>query len=325
MRASLIVMFVTLALSPAQGRSVEALKVAAVFGTTIAEPWAQRIHAALLGAKDEHRIAYDWSDDVAPEDLPSVVRHYAEQGYDLITGDSFGAEVAARAVARDYPRITFVFGSGGGPSAPNLSVFDNWIHEPAFLAGMIAGGLTESNKVGVVAAMPIAEVNRLVNAFCMGATEVDPEVACEASFIDAFFDPPRAAAAARTLIEAGVDVLYAERAGAIEAAAEAGIAAIGNLADQAALAPDTVVTSVVWDMAPTFSFVFDRLRAGGLAPQDLGRLSTMHEGGAALASFGRWDDRLPPELVAQVAARRQAILEGTFRVAIDEHSPASTP
>jgi basic membrane lipoprotein Med (substrate-binding protein (PBP1-ABC) superfamily) len=203
-------------------------------------------------------------------------------------------------------------------------VFDNWIHEPAFLAGMIAGGLTESNKVGVVAAMPIAEVNRLVNAFCVGAAEVEPEVACEALFIGAFFDLPRAAAAARTLIEAGADVLYAERAGAIEAAAGAGIAAIGNLADQAGLAPDTVVTSVVWDMAPTFSFVFDRLRAGGLAPQDLGRLSTMHEGGAALAPFGRWDDRLPPDLVARVDARRQAILDGTFRVAIDEHNPAGT-
>jgi basic membrane lipoprotein Med (substrate-binding protein (PBP1-ABC) superfamily) len=150
-RAGLIVMLVTLALWPA--RAEEPLTVAAVFGTTIEEPWAQRIHAALLGARDEHAITYDWSDDVAPEDLPGVLRDYAEQGYDLITGDSFGAEVAARAVARDYPGITFVLGSGAGPSAPNLSVFDNWIHEPAFLAGMIAGGLTESNKVGVVAAV----------------------------------------------------------------------------------------------------------------------------------------------------------------------------
>jgi basic membrane protein A len=299
----------------------DVLKVAAVFGTPVEEPWVARIHEALLDAQQEHGIRYSWSDDVAAEDLPGTLRSYAEQGYDLITGDSFAAEAAAREVAKDYPDIAFVFGSGGGPSAPNVSVFDNWLHEPAFLAGMIAGGITRSDRVGAVAAMPIPEVNRLVNAFCSGALEANPDIACEVAYIDAFFDPPRARAVARDMIEAGVDVLYAERLGAIEAAAEAGIAAIGNLADQAALAPDTVVTSVVWDMRPTFAFVLEQLRAGSLAPQDLGRLSFMRHGGAALAPYGRWESQLPDQLKALVAERGQAILDGTFRISIDEHRP----
>ena len=87
----------------------------------------------------------------------------------IIFGDSFGNEEAVRAVAADYPDIPFVFGSGGGPAEPNFSVFDNWIHEPAYLAGWLAGGLTKSNTIGVVAGYPVPEVNRITNAFIEGA------------------------------------------------------------------------------------------------------------------------------------------------------------
>ncbi len=62
-----------------------------------------------------------------------------------------------RRVAKDYPEIAFVFGSGLGPSQPNLSVFDNWIHEPAYLSGMLAGSLSESGKIGVVGGYPVVE------------------------------------------------------------------------------------------------------------------------------------------------------------------------
>ena len=101
-------------------------------------------------------------------------------------------------------------------------MFDNWIHEPAYLAGMLAGGLTKSNVIGVVAAMPIAEVNRLANAFILGAQSVNPDVTALVSFINSFYDPATAKEAAVAQIGAGADVLYAERAGVIEAASEAG-------------------------------------------------------------------------------------------------------
>ena len=87
---------------------------------------------------------------------------------DLIIGDAFAAEEAVRAVAADYPDTAFAFGSGCEEQAPNFSVFDNWMQDPGYLAGMLAGGLTESDTIGVVAAMPIPEVNRIVNAFVDG-------------------------------------------------------------------------------------------------------------------------------------------------------------
>ena len=154
------------------------LKVAAVFETPIEEPWVNQIHVALLRAEKELGIEYDWSESVKSADFARVMREYAEKGYQLIMGDAFGAEQIARRVARDYPKIAFVFGSGLGPADPNFGVFDNWIHEPAYLSGMIAGKMTKSNKIGVVAAMPIPEVNRLSNAFCAGAKEVNKQATC---------------------------------------------------------------------------------------------------------------------------------------------------
>jgi basic membrane lipoprotein Med (substrate-binding protein (PBP1-ABC) superfamily) len=215
----------------------ETLKVAGIFETPIEEPWVKQIHQALLKAQDELDIEYTWSESVKSADFARVMREYAEKGYQLIMGDAFGAERIARRVARDYPDVAFVFGSGIGPADPNFGVFDNWIHEPAYLAGMIAGRMTESNTIGVVGGIAIPEINRLSNAFCAGAKEVNPEVTCKFSFIGSFFDPPKAKEAAIAQIEAGVDVIYAERFGVIEAAQEKGILAISNMSDQAALGP----------------------------------------------------------------------------------------
>ena len=278
---------------------------------------------ALLRAKQDLGIEYTWSESVSASDFARVVRGYAEQDHRLIMGDAFGTERITRRVARDYPEVAFAFGSGIGPAEPNFAVFDNWIHEPAYLAGMIAGKLTKSNTIGTVAAMPIPEVNRLSNAFCAGAKEVNQAVKCKFAFIGSFFDPPKAKEAAIAQIEAGVDVIYAERFGVIEAAAERGIPAIGNMSDQSKLAPDTVVTSVVWDMWPTVKQVVSLVQAGVFTSQDFGQFSFMGKGGSYLAPYHVWDAKLPDEVKAMVVERTKEIVDGNFRVPVDEGTPQS--
>ena len=299
------------------------LRVAAVFETPIEEPWVNQIHVALKQAEKELGIEYTWSESVKSADFARVMREYAEGGYQLIMGDSFGAERIARRVAKSYADTAFTFGSGIGPAEPNFAVFDNWIHEPAYLAGIIAGKLTKKNTIGAVAAMTIPEVNRLCNAFCAGAKEVNPEVKCKFSFIGSFFDPPKAKEAALAQIEQGVDVIYAERFGVIEAAAEKGIPAIGNMSDQWELGPDTVVTSVVWDMWPTVKQVVNQVKAGVFTSQDFGQFSFMGKGGSFLAPYHQWEDKLSDDVKNLVAERKQEILDGTFRVPIDESAPKS--
>src|SRR4029079_18337828 len=152
--------------------------------------------------------------------------------------------------AKQFPKVAFVFGSGGGPADPNFSVFDNWIHEPAYLCGLIAGKLSTTGTVGTVAAMDIPEVARITNAFYQGAREANPNIKRKTTFIGWFFDPPKAKEAALAQIAAGVDVIYAERFGVIEAAKEKGILAISNMSDQAERGPDTVHTTPRGSLVP---------------------------------------------------------------------------
>jgi len=299
------------------------LKVAAVFETPIEEPWVNQIHVALLKAQKELGIEYTWSESVKSADFARVMREYAEKGYQLIMGDAFGAERIARRVAKAYPKIAFVFGSGIGPAEPNFGVFDNWIQEPTYLSGMIAGMMTKTNKIGAVAGMAIPEINRLVNAFFAGARDVNKNVKCKVSFIGSFFDPPKAKEAALAQIEDGVDVIYAERFGVIEAAKEKHILAISNMSDQSKLAPNTVITGPVWDMWPTVKYVVGLVRAGVFTAQDFGPFSYMAKGGCYLAPYHKWAKKLPKKVKEMVEKRKQEILAGTFRVPIDESTPKS--
>ncbi len=297
----------------------------AVYATPIEEPWDGVIHAALQKAADEGKIRYEWTDDVGYSgDMERVLREVAEQQKpDAIFGDAFGNEEAVRRVAADYPEIAFVFGSGLGPVDPNFSVFDNWIHEPAYLCGLIAGGVTQSNVIGVVGGYPVPEVNRIVNAFIQGVKEVNPDAKVLVTFINSWFDPAAAKEAALAQIDSGADVLFAERFGVIEAAVERDVLAFGNMSDQYELGPDHVLTGPVWNMTPTVEYIIKQIQAGAYTAQDLKDFSMMAKGGASLAPFHGMESKIPADILELVQQREQEIKNGTFRVDVDEAPPVS--
>jgi basic membrane protein A and related proteins len=306
--------------SPTPGK----LSVFGAFATQIEEPWDGVIHAALEEQKTAGAVDYTFTDDIGYSGgMTRTLQEAAEKNKpNIIFGDAFGNEEAARSVAKQYPQIAFVFGSGGGPAEPNFSVFDNWIHEPAYLAGMLAGGLTKSNVLGIVGGYPVPEVNRITNAFIAGAQFVNPKVQAKVTFLNSWFDPAAAKEAALAQIDAGADVLYAERFGVIEAAKERGKLAVGNMSDQSSLAPEHVVTSVVWNMRPTVKYVLDQVRAGAYTAQDLKDFSMMAKGGASLAAINeKVTGGIPRDLVDKVNQRKGEIESGVFRVDINEAQP----
>lgn len=311
--------------TPAAQEGPKKLKVFGAFATPIEEPWDGVIHQALLKAKDAGKIDYTYTENIGYSgDMERVLRDVCDkQSPDLIMGDAFGNEEAVRRVAADYPKIAFAFGSGFGPSEPNVAVFDNWIHEPAYLLGMLAGGLTKSGTIGVVGGYPVPEVNRIVNAFIAGAKFTNPNAKVLVTFINSWFDPAMAKEAAVAQIDGGADVLFAERFGVIEAAKEKGLWAFGNMSDQNELAPDLVVSSAVWNMEPTVDYLIKTVEAGTFTAQDLKDFSMIGKGGASLAAYHGTESKLPADLVAKVAARMDEIKKGSFRVDIDEAAPAA--
>jgi len=302
----------------------DTFRIAGIFQTAIEEPWDGVVHQACLKAVDELGVKYEFTEKIAAADFEKVVREYAERGFDLIVGDAFLAgEEASRRVAKDYPDIAFAFGSEFGPVDPNFSVFDNWIHEPTYLCGVIAGNMTETNVLGVVAAIPINEVNRLVNAFKEGALSVNPDVKVKIAYIGSWFDPPKAKEAAQAQIEAGADIIFAERFGVFEAAKENNVLAFGNMSDQHELAPEVVVTGPVWDLYPTVEYLVKTVKADAYVAQDLKDWSMMAKGGASLAPFHGFEDKLPADVIAAVKDLEQQIDNGVFRVPIVEEQPTS--
>jgi basic membrane protein A and related proteins len=302
----------------------EPLLVYGVFATPLEEPWDGAIHTAIEAVAETGAIEYKWVDGLGTSDeMERGLRDIIEsEDPDLIIGDAFAAEEATREVAADYPDTAFAFGSGQAEVAPNFSVFDNWLQDPAYLAGMLAGGLTETGTIGVVAAMPIPEVNRIVNAFVMGVSETNAEATVKVSFINSFFDPATAGQAAEAQIAQDADVLFAERAGVIEVADEHDLPVIGMMVDQHDLAPDNVVTSLVWNMRPTIEALVEQVSNGTYEAQNLAQYSFMINGGSSLAPINTdLVVEVPAELVEQVETRQAEILEGTFETPIDEEQP----
>jgi basic membrane protein A and related proteins len=302
--------------------AAQTLEVAAIYTVPVEQQWVSRIHKALGAAEARGDITYVWSENVANTDYERVMREYAEAGKQLIIGEVFGVERAAREVAKDYPETAFLMGSSFPPQEPNFSVFDNYIQEASYLTGIVAGHETESGLIGMVGGYPIPEVNRLMHAFMDGARSVNPEVEFLVTFIGSWYDPPKAKEAAFAMIGKGADVMYAERYGVSDAAKERDVAAIGNVIDTQDEYPGTVIASALWHMEPTIDKAIEAVKAGEFKAEDYGRYSFMAHGGASLAP-------MDPELVEQevidlVKHKVEEIKSGKLEVEIDDSEPKST-
>jgi simple sugar transport system substrate-binding protein len=139
-------------------------------------------------------------------DAERVIRDLATQGNKVIFGTTFGYMEAMLKVAKDFPDVKFEHATGY-KTADNLAQYDVRTYEGAYLAGIAAGKLSKSGKLGVVASVPIPEVLRNINAFTLGARAVNPKATTKVVWVNKWFDPGKEREAATTLVGQGVDVL----------------------------------------------------------------------------------------------------------------------
>jgi basic membrane lipoprotein Med (substrate-binding protein (PBP1-ABC) superfamily) len=271
-------------------------------------------------------VDYTFTENVSNTDYTRVMREYCEAGVKLIVGEIFGVEAEAREVCLEYPDVAFLLGSSflEDPAVPNLGVFDNYIQDASYLTGLIAGAMTTSGNVGMVGGFPIPEVNRLMHAFMAGVKETRPDATFQVSFIGSWFDPPKAKETALAMIDAGADMLYAERFGVSDAAKERGVLAIGNVINTQADYPDTVVASALWHFEPTLDAALAAVEGGTFTAANYGVYSYMKAGGCSIAPLGTFEGKVPAEVMALVAEREAAIKAGTFTVEVNDTEPTST-
>src|SRR5690606_33573547 len=221
------------------------------------------------------------------------------------------------------PDVAFLIGSSFKPDAalPNFATFDNYIQDASYLSGMIAGAMTKTGNIGMVGGYPIPEVNRLMNAFMAGVKEVKADAKFQVAFIGSWFDPPKAKETALAQIDAGADLLYAERFGVSDAAKERGVLAVGNVIDTQADYPDTVVASALWHFEPTLDAAIAAFKAAAFKADDYAKYSLKTAGGCTLAPLGTFEGKVPADVRAKVAEKEAALKDGSFTVAIDYNEP----
>ncbi len=310
----------------AGGALADKIKVAGIYTQPIQQKWDARLHLALEAAQKAGEIDYVFSEKVANTDYIRVLREYAESGVALVVGEAFGISREARQVADEYPNVAFLMGDPFKPHGKNFAVFDNYIHEPCYLMGILAGSMSKSGKIGMVGGYPIGEVNRLFHAFMNGARSVNPDTQFKVTFIGSWYDPPKAKEAAIAQIEAGVDVLYAERAGVVDAAREKGIIAFGNVNDmnKEENGTDVVVTSALWHMESAINNAIKEVKDGKFQAADYKEWTMMQKGGASLAPYYEFEDKIPAEAKAKVKELHDKIMAGDYVVEIIDEEPKST-
>lgn len=306
-------------------RLEEKLRVAGVFsepvGSPGADPGSEVIHQALLRAQRDLDVLYDFRATVSPADFERIVRDYARRGYGLIMGDAAGQEDTVRRVAREFPDVAFCFASSLGPAAPNFSVFDFWNHEPAYLCGLLAGSLTGSGKVAVVAGEAAPRNYRVINAFRLGVKEANPDARVLVAFAGRRNDPPAARRLAEELIDRGADLLYAATPGPVDVCRRRGVPVFGHIEDQHSLAVNVMVTSAIWDPWPMVRRVIEDVHRDRWAAADYSPLGLMFNRGSNLAPYRGFEKNIPFEAGDLVHRRRLQILAGLHRVPLIESEP----
>jgi basic membrane protein A and related proteins len=301
------------------------LRAVAFSSSSIEEPWNSVFVAAWdrVAATSPHGLTMtlDFAEEVAVSDFSRVVNEYFSTGeYDVIISHNGEYKDATEDFMAANPDVLVVangsvFEARGG----NFFHSNVYIQECAYLTGIIAGMMTETNKVGAVASFPYPNVNLPLNAFFLGAKSVNPDVEQVITYIENWWDPPKAAESAAAQIAAGADLIYAERFGPFEAVKDAGVLAFGHFSDQHELAPDVVITSTEARWDPSVEAWVDlwwENAANGVAfdaPTET-YLPTMAEGVCDISPYYDMEDIVPQDVKDAVEQAKQDIMSGALEV-----------
>ncbi len=196
-------------------------------------------------------------------DAERVIRDFAQNGNDIIITTSFGFMDPTETVAAEFPDVQFVHISGF-KSAENFSNVFGRMYQPRYLSGIVAGAQTESDIIGYVAAFPIPEVVRGINAFTLGVRSVNPDAEVRVVWTNTWFDPPVEKEAAEALLAEGADVIsqHQDTTEPQKAAADAGGYSVGYNTDSREFVGDSLLTAPVWNWGVKYVEIVEQVRAG---------------------------------------------------------------
>jgi len=237
-----------------------------------------------------------------------VINGLVRKGNNLIFTTSFGYMDATLEVAKRNKDVVFMHCSGF-KTADNVGNYFGRMYEPRFLSGIVAGKMTKANSIGYVAAFPIPEVIRGINAFTLGVRSVNPKATVKVVWTQTWFDPGIERDAADSLLDVGADVLamHQDAPATLQAAEARGAYVIGYNSDMRSFAPNAFLTAPVWNWAPLYKKVAEEVKNGTWKSAAL--WPGMKDGLVELAPMSK---KVPADVQKLVTEKTTAIKAGTF-------------
>jgi len=298
-----------------EGARDTSFRVALVTPGSIADAaWNAGAWDGLQMIRDSLGVPVSHVEARTPAEQEEAMRTYARQGYPLIFAHGFEFQDAAERVAEDYPEIIIAITSGQRVTGNVVPVLFRF-REPAYLAGMVAGAVTRSNRLGFIGGMELPPIRFAAQAWGNGARAVNPAVDVRITYLNTFDDAAAGREASLAMIRLGVDVLHhnadAAGLGVFRAATEhPGVYVVGANKDQTDLAPGRVLGSVIIDLPRAFLSVAREVQEGRFVPKE--EMFDLTSGVLYWKPNPALDSLLPAGFTARIQAAADSIMAGTL-------------
>ncbi len=226
-------------------------KVGFIYNGTIDDKgWGQAHYEGISKTAEQLNLKIIYKESVPFDDTcMTVMQNMIDQGCEIIICNSFDYGAYVLQVARKNPEIMF-FHATGIEMEKNVATYFGRIYQMRYLSGIVAGLQTETQSIGYVAAFPIDEVNRGINAFTLGVQSVNPDAVVNVYWSKSWTDEKANAVAANTLIDtynADVLAMHCDTAAPLDVAESRGIWSIGYNMDNSSDYPNSYLTAAVWN------------------------------------------------------------------------------
>lgn len=285
-------------------KEVKPLKVALILPGKVDDvSWNQAMDEGMKSLEKDYdgKIEVNYSENVYEvSNIEPALREFASQGYDLIIGHGFQFQEPIIKVAAEFPKVKFALGTGY-KTLPNTAVYDVQLEEGGYLMGTLAGLLTETNKIGVVGGADVTEIYRGHEAYKYAAKKVNPTIQIQELYTGDWRDAAKAKEGAVSMYDSGSDIIWHSGdgigLGVVDAGKEKNKFVLGNVADQNVLAPNNVMSGIVYNWNPLLKQMVDDILNNNFENRnDKHYWLTVANGGITVAPFHGLDSKVSADV-----------------------------
>jgi basic membrane protein A and related proteins len=285
------------------------------FGPVGDHGWTYEAHmGANKMAKKLPYVNLSERENAAGSDAPQILREYAENGAKLIFCHSYNFIDAIKKVAPEYPDVVFMWGGGTEKPASNAGVYYERIYEAQYLAGIVAGNMTKTDKIAFVAALPTSQVIIGINAFARGVAFSNPKAIVYVEWIGDWYNPEKERAVALSLINKGCDLIthWSDSDATGQTADEMGVYFISFGSDVGRFSPRVYLTGAVWNWEPIMTDIVESVHNGTWSSHPGQEWwYGLAEGGVRLSPFG---NMVPNNVRSLVDKKQKEIVQKEFAI-----------